>query len=96
MIAVLGSAPAVAISPGVNHKLEKGTYDLCHGCRMPVSEQDKQSDRYMEGITCPHCFDNQTPDQRRRFTERQKQIQLAKARNEPHIGARRRQHQLSE
>ena len=79
----------------VNHKLQKGTYDLCHGCRMPISEQDKQSEKYLEGIACPHCFDKQTPDQRTRFMERQKQIQLAKARNEPHIGARRRQHQMN-
>lgn len=78
----------------VNHQLEKGSYDLCHGCRMPISEQDKQSEQYLEGIACPHCFDKQTPDQRTRFMERQKQIQLAKARNEPHIGARRRQHQF--
>lgn len=71
----------------VDHDLEKGTYDQCHGCRHPITEEDKQSERYMPGITCPRCYDEQTDEQRQRFEERQKQIQLAKARNEQHIGA---------
>ena len=25
----------------LNHKLEPGSYDLCHGCRMPITEDDK-------------------------------------------------------
>lgn len=71
----------------VNHALEKGTYDLCHGCRYPITEDDKQSEKYIEGVACPHCFDTQTADQRARFMERQKQVQLAKARKQAHIGA---------
>lgn len=78
----------------VNHKLEKGRYDLCHGCRLPISEADKQSEKYLEGIACPHCFNKQTPDQRARFSERQKQIELAKKRNEVHIGAPAPQRQV--
>lgn len=70
----------------VNHKLEKGQYDQCHGCRYPITEDDKLSERYMEGVACPRCYEKQTPDQRARFMERQKQIQLAKQRNEQHIG----------
>ncbi|MBC6905659.1 rhodanese-related sulfurtransferase [Saccharophagus sp. K07] len=71
----------------VNHKLEKGGYNLCPGCRLPVREEDKQSEKYLEGIACPRCFDKQTPAQRARFAERQKQMELAKKRNQPHIGA---------
>ena len=71
----------------VNHKLEKGQYDQCHGCRHPITEEEKQADTYLEGVACPRCFDKQTPEQRARFVERQKQIQLAKARNQSHIGA---------
>lgn len=70
----------------VNHKLEKGQYDQCHGCRYPITEEDKLSERYLEGVACPRCYEKQTPDQRARFMERQKQIQLAKQRNEQHIG----------
>lgn len=71
----------------VNHQLERGSYDLCHGCRLPITEADKASEHYIEGVTCPRCYDSQTPEQRERFMERQRQIQLAKARNEEHIGA---------
>lgn len=71
----------------VNHRLEKGSYDQCHGCRYPITEVDKQSDRYLEGVACPRCYDTQTPEQRARFAERQKQVQLAKERQQQHIGA---------
>ncbi len=70
----------------VNHKLEKGQYDLCHGCRHPITEDDKRSALYEEGVCCPRCHDKLSEDQRARFTERQKQIRLAKQRDEIHIG----------
>ncbi len=70
----------------VNHKLEKGVYDLCHGCRLPITEQDKHSEHYIEGVACHHCYASQTPEQRVRFGERQKQMELAKGRDEVHIG----------
>lgn len=72
----------------VNHQLEKGTYDLCHGCRFPITEEEKFSDKYIEGVQCPRCADTLTSDQRMRFEERQKQIQLSKVRGENHIGAK--------
>lgn len=71
----------------VNHQLEKGIYDQCHGCRYPITEDDKQSNRYMLGVCCPRCYDKLTEEQKIRFAERQKQIELAKERNEVHIGA---------
>lgn len=71
----------------VDHDLKKGIYDQCHGCRHPITEEEKQSPKYLKGVACPRCYDAQTPEQRARFAERQKQIELAKARNEDHIGA---------
>lgn len=71
----------------VNHDLEKGQYDQCYGCRHPITEQDKQSEKYQKGICCPRCFDSLTPDQLERFAERQKQIELAEQRGEVHVGA---------
>lgn len=71
----------------VNHRLEKGRYDQCHGCRHPITAQDKVSDRYQQGVCCPHCFDSLTEDQKARFAERQKQIELAAQRGEQHVGA---------
>jgi len=71
----------------IDHQLEKGQYDQCHACRMPIREQEKLSDAYVQGISCPHCIDKQTNTQRKRFREREKQVQLAKQRGEFHIGA---------
>ncbi|QEI12643.1 oxygen-dependent tRNA uridine(34) hydroxylase TrhO [Cellvibrio japonicus] len=71
----------------VNHQLEKGIYDQCHGCRHPITEDDKKSPMYMLGVSCPRCYNLLSEEQKTRFGERQKQIELAKARNEVHIGA---------
>jgi UPF0176 protein len=71
----------------VNHKLEKGQYDQCHGCRHPITEQDKLSPHYRKGVCCPGCFDLLSDDQKERFAERQKQVELAAQRDESHIGA---------
>jgi UPF0176 protein len=71
----------------VNHSLQKGIYDQCHGCRHPITEDDKLSAQYIPGVSCPRCYDQLTAEQKQRFTERQKQIELAKQRNELHIGA---------
>jgi UPF0176 protein len=70
----------------VNHKLEQGAYDQCHACRMPITEQDKESEYYQKGISCHHCCDKHTPDQVKRYAERERQIVLAKQRGETHIG----------
>ena len=71
----------------VNHQLDKGSYDQCHGCRHPITEEDKQSPLYMKGVCCPGCHDQLSDDQKARFAERQKQVELAAARQEQHIGA---------
>lgn len=70
----------------VGHGLKPGPYDMCHACRRPISEEEKTSDHYVHGISCPHCHTETTPEQKARFTERQKQIALAKERGELHIG----------
>jgi UPF0176 protein len=70
----------------VNHQLEKGDYDQCHACRLPITEEDKQSSKYQKGVSCPYCFDKTTEHQKQRFAEREKQIELARARGDVHIG----------
>ncbi|WP_278405005.1 rhodanese-related sulfurtransferase [Pseudoalteromonas ruthenica] len=70
----------------VDHDLNKGQYDQCHACRMPITEDDKQKPQYMQGVSCHHCHDSLSEEQRQRFAERQKQIDLAKQRGEGHIG----------
>jgi len=70
----------------VDHNLEKGNYDQCHACRMPITEQDKLSNAYQAGVSCPHCIDELSDSQKQRFRERQRQVQLAKAQGKMHIG----------
>ncbi|EHQ57123.1 putative sulfurtransferase [gamma proteobacterium HIMB55] len=71
----------------VDHDLEKGSYDQCYACRFPIDDAQKASDLYVPGVSCPRCHDAHSDQQKERFTERQKQIALAKARGEAHIGA---------
>lgn len=71
----------------VNHDLKKGQYDQCNACRMPITEVEKQSPAYVQGVSCPHCIDKISDEQRKRFVERERQVNLAKARNEAHIGS---------
>lgn len=71
----------------VNHDLEKGQYDQCHACRFPITEEQKKSNYYVRGVSCPRCYDSLTDEQKLRFAEREKQVQLAKQRGEEHIGS---------
>lgn len=71
----------------VNLQLEKGNYDQCNACRLPITETDKASDKYQQGVSCPHCYDKVTDVQKSRFMEREKQMELARQRGEAHIGA---------
>lgn len=71
----------------VNHQLEKGSYDQCHACRMPITDADKQDARYSRGVSCPHCYGKKDEDQIRRLAEREKQVVLANQRGERHIAA---------
>ncbi len=70
----------------VNHDLEKSVYDQCYACRLPITEEDKASDKYESGVSCPNCFGTHSDEQIARFREREKQVNLAKARQEEHVG----------
>ena len=71
----------------VGHGLKPGPYDLCHACRHPITEADKRSPFYVKGVSCPKCYSKQSDAQRKRYEERQKQIELASKRGELHIAA---------
>lgn len=71
----------------VNHQLQRGQYDQCHACRMPITQADQQSEHYQKGVSCPHCFSQHTKAQKAGFAEREKQMQLAKKRGTTHMGA---------
>ena len=53
----------------------------------PITEADKGIETLQKGVSCPHCYEHLSYDQQVRFTERQKQVDLALARGQQHIGA---------
>jgi UPF0176 protein len=75
----------------VKHGLELGEMELCHACRRPISQEDKASAYFVEGVSCPACYAERSDDDRARFAERQKQIALAKKRGKQHIGVNPRE-----
>lgn len=68
----------------VRHDLSRGDYEHCHACRQPVSAEERQSEHYQAGISCPHCWDNLPEKTRASARARHLQIELAAARNLPH------------
>ena len=75
----------------VDHDLQPGAYHQCHACRRPISDEDMASPLFERGVSCPKCFHESSATQKRRFAERQKQIELARQRGEAHLGQNPRQ-----
>ena len=71
----------------VNHNLEKGCYDQCHACRMPITDEEKNYENYKKGISCHHCVGQHSSKQIKRYKDREEQISLAKKRGEAHLGS---------
>ena len=71
----------------VGHGLEEGEATLCRACRHPLTAEDRTSPLYVEGISCVHCHSSRTDDDRARYAERQRQVELAARRGGArHIG----------
>lgn len=71
----------------VDRDLAEGGYVQCHACRRPLSSDDLASPQYREGVSCPRCVDLLDSERANRLEERRKQVGLAEARGEAHIGA---------
>ena len=71
----------------VDTALTEGGYRQCYACRRPLSDEDLASSDDREGISCPHCIHEQSPAQVSGFAERRRQVQLAEARGERHLGS---------
>ena len=69
----------------IKHGLVPGSFSMCSGCRKPISNKDKKSKKYEEGVSCANCHDILTTSQKERFRMRQKQINLAKRLGKKHI-----------
>jgi UPF0176 protein len=70
----------------VDHSLQKGSYDQCHACRLPITEEDKSSSKYQPGVSCPICYGSRSEAEKRGLGEREKQVRLAECRGESHFG----------
>lgn len=70
----------------VDHQLKQGSYDQCHACRLPISDEDKQSEYYVSGVSCPYCHEKVSAEDKQRYQEREKQVKLAMQRGTVHIG----------
>ena len=67
----------------VGNGLIVGDHEQCYACRHPVSFQDRASDKFRIGVSCPYCFDNLPEKTRARAIERQKQnVLLNKRKNQ--------------
>jgi UPF0176 protein len=66
----------------VRHGLEPGSYDMCPSCGHPISEADKLSSKYQEGVSCPSCFDTLSEDKKARQQEKKRQLDLSRKRIE--------------
>ncbi len=71
----------------LKHGLEQGDYTQCRACRRPLSNEDRQSPDFVDGVSCSHCITERTDEQRQRYAERQRQEELAEKRGTSHIGA---------
>jgi len=69
----------------VGHGLKEGAHLLCHACRRPILPEDQSRAAYEHGVSCHHCVDETSDNDKARFRERQKQIELAKARGDSHL-----------
>ncbi|MEM8850799.1 MAG: rhodanese-related sulfurtransferase [Pseudomonadota bacterium] len=71
----------------VGHGLVPGDHVLCHACRRPLAPGDLARPEYEVGVACHQCVGEYDEADRARFRERMRQIELAKARGQRHLGA---------
>ena len=73
----------------VGHGLREGQHVLCRSCRDPLREVDVASPLFELGVSGPRCHDKTSDEKKAGHRERQRQVELAKARRTPHHGAQR-------
>ncbi len=72
----------------VGHGLLEGDLQLCRSCRDPITAAAMASPMYERGVSCPGCHARTTDEQKAGYRQRQKQVDLAEARKQAHIGKR--------
>ena len=70
----------------VTHGLSEGEHALCNACRHPLTKAEMQSPKYEKGVSCDYCHDVKSAEDKERYRQRQKQMDLARKRGEKHLG----------
>ena len=70
----------------VGHGLVPGPHALCRACRQPLEDGATESPLFEAGVSCPRCHAHTSDTQKASARERQRQWELAKARQQTHIG----------
>ncbi len=58
----------------VRHGLKVSDHAMCFACGWPVDTQSQQDPDFKPGVHCPRCIHETTEEQKRRFAERQRQL----------------------
>ncbi len=64
----------------LNYNSEVGNFELCHGCRNPIDDEDKKSVYFEEGVSCPNCINIRSNEQNEKSRQRQAQINFTRTR----------------
>jgi len=72
----------------VGHGLTPGQHGLCRACRQPLTDDDLASPLFEPGVSCPKCVHHTSKAQKQGAMERQRQWELAKARQQAPVGER--------
>lgn len=63
----------------VTHGVQVGQQQKCHACGWPVTPEEAALPSFEAGVSCVHCIDKTTEQQKAGFRMRQQQLQAAKS-----------------
>ena len=61
----------------VGHGLTTGHYSMCYCCGYPLSDKDKTHNLYEEGVSCAHCYEKTSSENKSNYRMRHKQLTIA-------------------
>lgn len=61
----------------VGHGLITGHYSMCYCCGYPLSDKDKTHNLYEEGVSCAHCYEKTSFENKSNYRMRHKQLTIA-------------------
>jgi len=64
----------------VGHGLTTGHYSMCYCCGYPLSDKDKTHNLYEEGVSCAHCYEKTSFENKSNYRMRHKQLTIAQKR----------------